>query len=110
MYELKCALFMFDYNHKMLPNSFTNFFQAHQNVYNTRSQPSLIQEFSRTDFTKKLPKHTFPEIWNTFHRMAEQCDSRGVFKSKLKIHFMQRYDNIVLNCNNPNCPDCTARV
>ena len=109
LYETQIALFMFDYFNSNLPESFVNFFAGPAtHSYQTRARPSqLRREFSRTKFTEKLPKHTFPQIWSKFQTISA-TNSRNQFLSKIKEFFLNIYkQNInVTSCGNPLCPDC----
>ncbi len=93
IYKLQTSLFMYDFNNNLLPPSFSDFHIAKTNTCPiiTR-QISLMQtDRPRTNFSAKLPKHSFPRIWNTIDPDIRSSKTRYTFKNKLKKSILQSY-------------------
>ena len=103
LYRLQCSLFVYDWMHKRLPNSFENFLTVSDTK--TRHNSKLYRTRPRTKFTSHLPKHQYPSIWNSLPENITDIKSRTSFKNQLTSYFINNY-NPSTCCTNPNCPDC----
>ena len=67
LFEYQSALFMYDYLHNSLPESFDNMFIKNTPLPNSRttSQSTLLHiATSRSNFAYRLPNFTLPKLWN----------------------------------------------
>ena len=70
IHKLHVSLFMYDYHHNTLPKSFEQYIPNNKlatNTIITRQQNLLCTEKPRTNFSSKLPRHHFIELWNNFN-------------------------------------------
>ena len=87
IYKLQCSLFVHDYKHNKLPISFNDYFSKTANP-NSRKSANLFRHRPRTKFSSRLPKHKFPEIWNSLSHDHHSITSRNIFKKILKRSFL----------------------
>jgi len=110
LYVAQTALLMYDFHNRLLPTSFTNFQIAKSSRTNmvTRQATQMLTDRARTNFTSRLPKHSFPSIWNTMEPTLKLSKSRNIFKKSVKYNIIQNYKNNI-QCNNPMCTECGNR-
>ena len=91
--KLQIALFMYRYNNKTLPNSFSKYFSKHSDVhkYNTRNAQKYITTRPTTSLIKYSIKYTGPKTWNILKSKLTQCKSIKVFKSIMKEELIKNY-------------------
>jgi hypothetical protein len=104
---MKVALFMYDYKAGNLPDCFDNWFPVTNHEYATRQRlrGDIQTQFARTTFSQSLPVHHYPKIWSKHGYLSEICNSRHMFKFKLKKCFLSQYERTEI-CANPRCADC----
>lgn len=104
LHHLQTCLFVHDYKNNKLPASFDNFFTDNTHM-NSRNSTNLFRYRPRTKFSSQLPKHKFPEQWNSLNNHQKLITSRGNFKKSLKITLQNQYESQTGSCANPLCPD-----
>ena len=107
LYEYHVLLFMYDLKHGKLPMSFNDFVVTNR-IYRdrtTRQNDLFHLNCPRTNFSKRLPNHSFPRIWNSKTKDIIDIDNRLKFKEQCKLFFLQKYSDNV-KCNNIFCKDC----
>jgi hypothetical protein len=102
--------FMHLFEHQRLPESFKNIWRTRNEIlsvdnYSLRRAIDLHIETPRTNFSQKLPLHTFPSLWNTLEPEMKQLWPPKLFKKTLKSQLLSKLNSII-NCENPFCPDC----
>ena len=108
LYEYQCALFMFDYTHNKLPNSFCSEFPFNRDIQTnreTRQSNLLFIPRSMSNFANKLPLLNFPKLWNKWANTSSHSRTRAQFKRRVKSMLITAYPTRV-NCNNAYCKDC----
>ena len=96
LYLLHVSSFMHDFTYHKLPISFDTFIiQENETNYSiiTRQQDRLYKTRPRTNFSSKLPKHTFVNIWNDIDIPTQRIISKIKFKrtaQQLHRHLSQR--------------------
>ena len=98
LYKLHVLLFMHDFKHKKLPSSFNDFAISNNiNVHRITCQSNLFHTGRpRTNYSLKLPNHSFPRIWNSFDQEIVQIGSKNIFKNKCKINFLNNYTDALI--------------
>ena len=104
LHKLHVSLFTHDQIYKRLPDSFSNFYKF-TNMH-TRQIHTIYKERPRTKFTSKLPKHCFPDIWNSLDKKLRETQTRNKFKNKIKYNILSNYNENV-TCKFSRCPDCS---
>jgi len=101
---------MYDFHKKLLPTSFTNFQIAKSSRTDmvTRQATQMLTDRARTNFSSRLPKHSFPSIWNAVDPKIKLSKSRNIFKKMVKHNIIQNYKDKV-KCNSPMCTECGNR-
>jgi hypothetical protein len=106
-------LFMYDYTHEQLPESFYNTWMTNQALRNIdnpdndrvlRDDNLLNVPFVRLEQYLKFPLSDFPRLWNDFDN-AVLTNSRNSFKIMLKEHFLEKL-SYTPNCTRLLCPAC----
>ena len=108
LYQYQAALFMFDYTHNNLPNSFVGTFPYNREIQtyrDTRQSDLLFIPRGITNFASKLPLLNFPRIWNNWVNILSDTMSSAKFKGCLKSSFIFAYPTQV-HCSNAYCKDC----
>lgn len=107
-FKYDVLLFMFDCNANKLPRSFDNTF-AHncdnQTHYLTRQSNLFHIVRCHTNFARKLPLVTFPQLWNQYNQANDKYNSRSSFKRAVKSNMLSKYATII-KCQVPACPEC----
>ena len=103
LHKLHVSLFTHDQIYKRLPDSFSNFYKF-TNMH-TRQIHTIYKDRPRTKFTSKLPKHCFPDIWNSMDKELRETQTRNKFKNKIKHNILANYNENV-TCKLSRCPDC----
>ena len=103
----------FDFMHSLfycfLPYSFQNVWRV-KTTLNLRNNMDYDVQFARLEFSKRLPLHRFPELWNNLEGL-DGCNelkleaNKGTFRSKLKKYFFDRLPEQIV-CNNNFCGSC----
>ena len=108
IFKLNTALFMHDYlyNPDKLPISFQNVFTITNHNAGTRQTLCFVRLNPRTKFSEKLPKHSFPNIWNKIDITLKLLHTKSKFKTLLTDHLLLDYKDVIF-CNNPTCTECT---
>ena len=75
----------------------------------TRQIHTIYKERPRTKFTTKLPKHCFPDIWNSLDKELRETQTRNKFKNKIKHNILSNY-NENATCKFSKCPDCSENT
>ena len=96
LYQHQSILFMYDYANKHLPTSFNSMFPYNRDIQTTTS---LV------NFSRKLPLHQFPIIWNKWVNLSTETKSRNQFKRRVKSSLLLNYPTQV-SCSNTFCKDC----
>ena len=110
IYKLHCILFIYDYKHGNLPNSFDMFFpRPHNNNMTTRQVHDIIQTRPRTDFSARSPMHALPTLWNNLSPDLKILNNRNQLKRALMNKIIASYDSEVI-CRDPRCPDCSHHI
>ena len=106
LFEIQLGLFVYDFKHGKLPFSFHDYFNRAV-IPNPRRPSDLPRNQARplTNFTETLPPHYFVSVWNSFPRDLKEIERRNSLKRMIKLKHMESY-RIIVNCNNPHCPDC----
>jgi hypothetical protein len=106
-------LFMYDYTHDILPESFCNLWLTNlalrnvdnnDNVRTLRDDDKLNVPFVRLEQFLSFPLSNYPRLWNEFDN-AVLAATRSNFKTMLKEHFLDKLSNTP-NCNRLLCPAC----
>jgi hypothetical protein len=106
-------LFMYDFMHNLLPDSFSNCWRTNATVRNAdrpdndrplRDDHLLYVPFVRLEQYFKFPLSDYPRMWNDFNN-AVSANTRGTFKSLLKEYFLEKLNNVPM-CNRLLCPAC----
>ena len=95
-HKLHVSFFTHNQIYKRLPDSFSNFYKF-TNMH-TRQIHTIYKERPRTTFTSKLPKHCFPDIWNSLDTKLRETQTRNTFKNKIKYNILSNYNENV-KCN-----------
>ena len=108
LFEYQSALFMYDYLHNSLPESFDNMFIKNNQLPNARTtrQSNLLHlATSRSNFASRLPKFTLPKIWNKWGKQFPEDMSRSSVKQYIKKSMLHSYSAYV-KCDYHRCADC----
>ena len=103
-------LFMYDYIHNKLPNSFHETWkrnhQRQQGIMQLRNANHFHIPFIRLETYMKFPIAEIPKLWNEIVIDKELDDnvSRKLFSDEIKAFFL---DNLELVCSRANCPECS---
>ena len=108
LYQYQSILFMYDYANKHLPTSFNSMFPYNRDIQTThltRQSDLLAIPRSLSNFSRKLPFHQFPIIWNKWVNLSTETKSRNQFKRRVKSSLLLNYPTRV-SCSNTFCRDC----
>ena len=108
LYQYQSILFMYDYANKHLPTSFNSMFPYNRDIQTThltRQSDLLAIPRSLSNFSRKLPLHQFPIIWNKWVNLSTETKSRNQFKRRVKSSLLLNYPTQV-SCSNTFCKDC----
>ena len=111
LYEFQISLFMYDYCHNKLTNSFGSVFKFNhevQPVRTTRQSDLMHIPRCHSQFSSKLPLYNFPIYWNKWSDIGIGLQSRSSFKRHIKAGYIDSYLSEV-NCTNTNCMDCNSK-
>jgi hypothetical protein len=88
IHKFAIGLFMFKYNHGLLPEIFHNFFTRNQDhhSYYTRNAAQLRTPLSRTQLGTKFIKNTGVNFWNSLESNITAHQKIGTFKTFLKTY------------------------
>lgn len=88
--KFQTCLFIYNYEHNLLPPSFNNMFFKSSDVhsYNLRSSNQLRSEFSRTTFKKFSICCKGPLLFSSLPSSLVSLNSSSLFKSHLKKHIL----------------------
>ena len=69
---------MHDLKNKRLPNSFNDFAIMNRNNMDriTRQSHLFYTGRPRTNFSMKLPNHSFPRVWNSFDQDTAKLENK----------------------------------
>ena len=102
LFEYQSALFMFDYLHNSLPESFDNMFIKNNQLPNSRTtrQSNLLHiATSRSNFASRLPKFTLPKLWNkwgnNFRKICQDHQWSSISKSLCYIVILLTLNAII---------------
>ena len=106
-FKLQVTLFMHDFLNDHLPKSFDNFFRLNANVVEreTRQSHLFYTGKPRTNFSMRLPNHSFPRIWNNLNMEFQGIPYRNQFKRQCRNHYLQNYAENIM-CDNRTCSQC----
>jgi len=99
---------MYDYHHNTLPKSFEQYIPKNNLATNTRiaKQHNLLRtEKPRTQFSSKLPRQLFIELWNNLDDNIKNLKPKHKFKFVLSKQYLSNYLNKVHRLN-PRCVEC----
>ena len=107
LYKMQVLIFMYDLQIGKLPRSFSDFAVMNRNYMDriTRQSDLFHTKRPRTTFSKNLPNHSFPRIWNSFHNDITTTKNRTSFKKECKIKMLNKYKDHI-RCNNSFCREC----
>ena len=108
--EYQILLFMYDYCHDKLPNSFNSTFKCNheiQTLQRTRQSNLIYTSRCRSNFAQNLTLNQFPQILNKWIHTKFQLLSRPVFKKFVKSELISTY-RITMHCSNTHCSDCRS--
>ena len=99
--------FMHNFNHNLLPISFSNSWtRLGEGIHDVRVKDDIYVPRSRTCQTARLPWSEFPLLWNQFgHDEIKLLSKKSSFNIVLKKHLLSLL-NLVPVCNRDNCPHC----
>ena len=101
--------FMHSLSNCTLPKSFNNIWRL-KTTLNLRNMMDYEVPLARLEFSKRLPLHKFPAVWNNFNGCDELKFERNKYQFRYKLKrylFDQLSDQIV--CNNNFCGQCNFR-
>jgi hypothetical protein len=111
-------LFMYDYRHDLLPQSFRNIWLTNaerrnrenpiEAYRNLRDDNLLHIPYVRLEHFMKFPLAEYPRIWNDFNN-AVVAPNRNLFKSMLKELLLSNLTESI-TCNRLLCPVCHLRA
>ena len=111
LYKLHVSLFMFDLQKEALTLTFKTYLQQRNAInhrqMHTRQHDLILNERPRTNFSAKLPRHNFTNIWNGISSTIRKATHRHKFKSLLRQHYLDQYTSNV-SCINPRCINCRS--
>jgi hypothetical protein len=104
---------MFKVTHNLAPISFANTWPSNIQVRNRlpdqdhqlRNDDILFTPFSRTEYLSKFPLFLYPKLWNAISPELKLINSKAMFISKIKLHFLNNYDTNY-RCTRLLCPLC----
>ena len=110
MIEYSQLEFMYNWQHKRLPITFTDTWRRKNDTlssdqFSLRNALDLHSETPRLTFSQKLPLYRFPVLWNKLEVDTRQMWPPPLFKKELKTLFLGKLQNYA-QCENPFCPDC----
>ena len=91
LYEYEVGLFMFKYDRKLLPTSFSNVFQYQWEVnrtHTTRNINRMVTPKPKSEFVNVLPLFNFPKIWNKHTQIVQTANGLSHAKRILKSHLL----------------------
>lgn len=100
---LHASLFVHDFVHKRLPQSFSHTFNVDNNT--ARRPLNIYRERPRSVFSSNLPRHKFASLWNDLNLTTQSIKSRNMFKNTLKKSMIRKYNDNP-SCSYERCPDC----
>jgi hypothetical protein len=85
-------MFMYKYNHGLLPQIFLNFFSRNQDhhPYPTRNAAKLRTPLAKTLLGAKFITKTGVCFWNNLANSIISTPKIGSFKKRLKTHLMNK--------------------
>ena len=88
--KFQTCLFIFTYEHNLLPSSFNNMFSKSSDIhsYNLGSSNQFRSEFSRTTFKKFSICCRGPLLFSTLPSSLTSVNSFSLFKSRLKKYIL----------------------
>ena len=83
---LQTAIFMFRFNNKLLPDSFSSMFQSNNAVhsYSTRQASNIHLVNPRTTLAHKSIRHSGPDVWNSLPQHVRTLQTPLSFKRAIK--------------------------
>jgi hypothetical protein len=95
IYTYSATLFMFKYNHNMLPSSFDHLFHRNNTYHqhNTRGSSNLRPPKINTTMAEKFITCTGAKLWNDIGSKIDSTLKIGTFKQKLITLLIMDYDN-----------------
>ena len=107
-YIFQVTMFMYDYTHGNLPNSFNRTYLYNHEIHRhlqTRQSNMLYIPPCYSHYCGRMPLYHFPRIWNNYS--ALYYPYRSQFKQSVKISLIESYSSHI-KCNNTHCRDCTS--
>ena len=92
LYEYQILLFLYDYCHSKLPNSFNSSYKYNheiQTLQRTRQSELIYISRCLTNFAHNLPLIKFPQIWNKLVHTNFQLLLRPAFKYSIFLKILQ---------------------
>ena len=91
IHTYQCSVFMFKYQHSLLPNIFQNMFTLNCNIHIHRTRQNNMYWLSqcRTSLRQCSISYKVPKIWNSL--MSHNLDTSGslyIFKKQLKLYLL----------------------
>lgn len=103
---MNVLMFMHDFFNKKLPKSFDNYFRIlNSTIELRRNVNNVYLDKPRTNFSARLPKHNFGQIWNKYNKEYRNISSRSLFKNTIKKTFLNDY-SCNIYCMNMYCTQC----
>ena len=106
LYYLNSLTFMHRYYYKKHPDGFKDFFTpspAGERLPTRRANFKV--ERSCNNIMENLPSVKLALAWNKLPLDTKLTESLQEFKTKIMTGIFGRYASVV-NCGDPNCPDC----
>jgi hypothetical protein len=92
IYQNSVGLFMFKFNHGLLPEIFSNFFTKKQfyHSHNTRNANKFKTPLTKTLSATRFIKYTDVASWNFLETSITNTEKIGTFKKLLNIFIINK--------------------
>ena len=84
-------IFMYKYNHKMLPDALTPLFFRNNAIHNYNTRNSNKLRAPRTHTHTKFITHAGVKIWNEISEKVNPIQKMGAFKRNIITHLIEKY-------------------
>jgi hypothetical protein len=93
IYTYSAIIFMFKYNHNMMPTSFDHLFQTNNTYHqhNTRGSANLRPPKVKTSMAEKFITFSGAKLWNDIGSKINSTLKIGTFKQKLISQLIKDY-------------------
>jgi len=105
LYRRQTIIFMYEQQNNLIPSFKSLKLRKENKAMPTHQGNNVYTDRPRTNFSSKLPKHTFPKIWNECNNDIRMVRSKYILKKQVTNNFIDKYKDQVI-CNNPHCRHC----